>query len=186
MLATTQNPEPMAAIHRIEAAGYRLRLAGDALQVAPADRLTAEQRAFIASNKAALMAALAARSSTEREPLTAVEALAALYRAGFALSVKGDSLRVEPADQLTEAQRGFIGKLSWAMVQMLEFGTLENLVKLSVQADPVWVCCASCRHSLLAANTEPVYGWRSCGLDLPNGGGFGQALRHCEQWEAAP
>ncbi|NJM13207.1 MAG: hypothetical protein HC889_16255 [Synechococcaceae cyanobacterium SM1_2_3] len=49
-----------------------------------------------------------------------------------------------------------------------------------------YVCCASCRHSVLSANTEPVYGWRSCGLDLPHGGGFGQALRRCAEWEAAP
>ena len=171
------------AIQRIQAAGYRLRLAGDALQVSPADRLTDEQRAFIASHKAELIAALVARVTTEGEPVTAVEALAALRLAGFAVTVNRDTLIVEPADQLTEAQRGFIGKLNWAMVQLLSFGTLETLTKPNIQADPAYVCCASCRHSQLAANTEPRNGWRSCGLDLP--GGFGQALRRCEQWEAA-
>lgn len=176
----------MSALQRIQAAGYRLRLAGDALQVSPADRLTAEQRAFIASNKAALVAALSARVTTEREPLTAVEALDALHRDGFAVRVERESLIVEPADQLTEAQRGFIEKLNWAMVQLLSFGTLENLTKPTVSAAPEYVCCATCRHSVLARDTDPFYGWRSCGLDLPHGGGFGQALRRCEQWEVAP
>ena len=109
------------AIQRIEAAGYKLRLAGDAIQVSPADRLTAEQRAFIRANKAALVAALAARVSTEGE-LVAV---------------------------------------------------------------PDLVCCFDCRHSVLPPDTCPRNGWRRCGLDLPNGGGFSQALRRCEQWESA-
>lgn len=180
MLATAQNGDPL---HRIQAAGFTLALENGGLAIVPASKLTDEQRAFIASHKAELIAALVARVTTEGEPVTAVEALAALRLAGFAVSVKGDSLIVEPADQLTEAQRGFIGKLSWAMVQLLSFGTLETLTKPNIQADPAYVCCASCRHSQLAANTEPRYGWRSCGLDLP--GGFGQALRRCEQWEAA-
>ena len=97
------------AIHRIQAAGYRLRLVGDALQVSPADKLTTEQRTFIRDNKAALVAALSARASTHREPVTAVEAVEALRCAVFAVIVKGDSLIVEPADRLTEAQRGFMG-----------------------------------------------------------------------------
>lgn len=104
----------MTAIHKVEAAGFTLKLRDSRLVVSPADKLTTEQRAFIASHKAALVADLQAR-----EPVPA----------------------------------------------------------------PGYVCCASCCHSLLSANTEPVYGWRSCGLDLPHGGGFGQALRHCEQWE---
>ena len=120
-----------------------------------------------------------------RESRTAVEAVEALRLAGFAVTVKGDSLIVEPADELSEAQRGLIGKLSWAMVQLLSFGTLENLRKPTVSADPAYVCCASCRHSVLPPDTEPRYGWRSCGLDLPNGGGFAQQLRRCAEWEAA-
>jgi hypothetical protein len=109
----------MTALHRIEAAGFTLNLRESRLIVTPADRLTDAQRAFIASNKAELVVALAARVTTGGEATG-------------------------------------------------------------------YVCCASCRHSVLSPNTEPRYGWRSCALDLPNGGGFGQALRRCEQWEAAP
>lgn len=179
MLATAQNPEPMAALNRIQAAGFTLKLRNTRLVVSPADRLTADQRAFIASHKAALVEALSARATTEREPLTAVEAVDALQQAGFTVAVKRDTLIVEPADELSEAQRGLIGKLSWAMVQLLAVAREREPV-----AAPGYVCCATCPHSVLSANTEPRNGWRSCGLDLP--GGFGQALRHCEQWEAAP
>ena len=112
----------MTAIRKIEAAGFTLKLRDSRLVVSPADKLTAEQRAFIRANKSALMATLAARVSTEVKPVSA----------------------------------------------------------------PEYVSCASCRHSLLSANTEPVYGWRSCGLDLPDGGGFGQALRRCAEWEKQP
>lgn len=183
MLATALNGDPMDALHRIQAAGFTLKLRDTRLVVSPFSQLTDSQRAFIREHKAALIAALASRSSTDREPLTAVEAVDALRRAGFTVSRSGDTLIVEPDDLLSEAQRGFITRLGWAMVQLLEFGTLENLEKLSVQAEPDWVCCATCRHSLLSANTDPVYGWRSCGLDVPHGGGFGQALRRCEMWE---
>ena len=44
----------MRALNRMRTAGFSLRLAGDALQVSPADRLTEEQRRFIRANKPAL------------------------------------------------------------------------------------------------------------------------------------
>lgn len=181
-----QSCDPASAIQRMTGAGFTLRLVGDALQVSPADRLSDEQRDFIRDHKAALVAALAQPATPEQEPLTAVQALEALRQAGFTVTAKGDNLIIEPADQLTEMQRAFSGKLNWAMVQLLQFGTLANLKKPEIQTAPDRVCCAECRHSLLSPNTEPVYGWRSCGLDLPRGGGFGQALRRCEQWEVAP
>ena len=48
----------MRAMNRMRTAGFSLRLAGDALQVSPADRLTEEQRRFIRANKPALVALL--------------------------------------------------------------------------------------------------------------------------------
>lgn len=186
MLATAQNGDPMSALTRIQAAGFTLKLRDTRLVVSPFSQLTDEQRDFIASHKTALVAALSARVTTEREPLTAVEAVDALHRDGFAVRVERESLIVEPADQLTEAQRGFISRLGWAMVQLLSFGTLETLLKPTVSAAPEYVCCATCRHSVLSPHTEPVSGWRRCGLDLPHGGGFGQALRRCAEWEVAP
>jgi len=41
---------------------------------------------------------------------------------------------------------------------------------------PDWVSCASCRHSVLSPDTEPVHGWRLCGLDLPDGGAMIRTL----------
>lgn len=46
------------------------------------------------------------------------------------------------------------------------------------------VRCGECRHSILSPDTEPVYGWRCCGLSLEGGGGFARALRRCERWES--
>ena len=48
----------MRALNRMRTAGFSLRLAGDALQVSPADRLTEEQRRFIRAHKPALVALL--------------------------------------------------------------------------------------------------------------------------------
>ena len=48
----------MRALNRMRTAGFSLRLAGDALQVSPADRLTEEQRRFIRANKPAMVALL--------------------------------------------------------------------------------------------------------------------------------
>jgi hypothetical protein len=185
MRATAQDGDPL---HLMQADGFTLTLEDGGLALVPASKLTAEQRTFIASHKPALVAALTARATTtEREPLTAVEAVEALQQAGYAVSVKGDRLVVEPADRLTEAQRGTIERLGWAMVQLLSFGTLETSeLNNEVQADPAYVCCFDCRHSVLPANTEPRYGWRRCGLELPDGDGFGQVLRRCERWEKQP
>ena len=55
------NADPFAAmraLNRMRTAGFSLRLAGDALQVSPADRLTEEQRRFIRANKPAMVALL--------------------------------------------------------------------------------------------------------------------------------
>ena len=58
MLATAQNHDPRAAIQRMKAAGFTLKLRNDKLVVIPASQLSPEQRAFIRANKAALVAAL--------------------------------------------------------------------------------------------------------------------------------
>lgn len=48
----------MRALNRMRRAEFSLRLAGDSLQIAPIDRLTAEQRAYIRVHKPALVALL--------------------------------------------------------------------------------------------------------------------------------
>lgn len=48
----------MRALNRMRTAGFSLRLAGESLQIAPADRLTDAQRAFISAHKPALVALL--------------------------------------------------------------------------------------------------------------------------------
>ena len=68
----------------------------------------------------------------------------------------------------------------------------ENLLKPTIQAalsaitskvaKPEIVCCGDCAYSILPPDTDPVYGWRLCGLGLEGGGGFGRAVRRCEKW----
>ena len=48
----------MRALNRMRTAGFSLRLAGESLQIAPADRLSESQRAFIRAHKPALVALL--------------------------------------------------------------------------------------------------------------------------------
>ena len=58
---TEANADPFAAMramNRMRTAGFSLRLAGDALQVSPADRLSESQRAFIRAHKPAMVALL--------------------------------------------------------------------------------------------------------------------------------
>jgi hypothetical protein len=62
--------------------------------------------------------------------------------------------------------------------------TLEPALQTESAPTPTTVCCAACLHSVLGADTDPVYGWRLCGLHLERGGGFGQAQRPCKSWEA--
>ena len=96
---------------------------------------------------------------------------------GFTLNLRESRLIVTPADQLTDAQRAFIASNKAELVEALA-------ARVTTGGDAMgYVCCATCRHSVLSANTESVYGWRSCALDLPDGGGFGQALRRCAEWE---
>ncbi len=47
------------------------------------------------------------------------------------------------------------------------------------------VQCGTCHHSILPADTEPVYGWRLCKLNLEGGGGFAKAYRRCEALEVS-
>ena len=62
----------MPALARITEAGFNLRLDNERLVVTPADRLTADQRAFIKANKTVLIAELRAESANDAAPAPAV------------------------------------------------------------------------------------------------------------------
>ncbi len=174
------------AIRKIEAAGYRLRLAGDALQVSPADRLTADQRAFIRAHKADLVAALEQPAGAENLLKPTVQAAQ-----GHGIDAATDLEEwFEERAAILEYDAGF--SRDEAERRALTLMRAENLTKPNTQPPPVetaadskpeQVCCGDCAHSVLSPDTCPVYGWRLCGLGLEGGGGFGRAVRRCEAWE---
>ena len=162
------------AIAKMRAAGFALKTDGDGLQIAPSDRLTDAQRAYIRAHKVLLLAELRAELAPVDFDQDAFEERAAIleYDAGFSRD---------------EAER-----------RALTLMSAENLLKPTVQAPPVEsavapplpvakpeiVCCGDCAHSVLPPDTCPVYGWRLCGLSLEGGGGFGRTERRCQAWAA--
>ena len=136
-----------AALRKMESAGFELRRNGDRLEIAPADRLSPEQRAYLVAHKAELIAALELPANEQR--------IAALMALGW--NRANAEFLAHPVNPEPEPEP-------------------EQSAALA------WVTCASCVHSHVAPTTDPVYGWRRCGLELERGGGFGQALRRCESW----
>lgn len=115
-----------------------------------------------------------------------MNAVAKMRQAGFELAItKRGGLWVEPASRLTDEQRAYIRAHKVLLLAELR-AELAPVAKAPAAAPrPEIVCCADCAHSVLPPATEPVYGWRLCGLDIEGGGGFGRAVRRCEAWETA-
>ena len=111
-----------------------------------------------------------------------------LRRDGFSLTFTGDTLHVAPSSKLNLAQR-----------QALKAHKAQIITLLKIEARPVpqpapqiWsqlppapppVACGDCRHSAAIPQSDPVYGWRRCGIGVDGGGGFGRADRHCGRFE---
>jgi len=164
----------MLALARLRQAGFTVALDDNELWIKPISKLTPEQRAYIRAHKVLLLEEL--RAELEPPPVDfdrdAFEERAAIleYDAGFSRD---------------EAER-----------RALTLMSAENLLKPTVQAPPVEsavapplpvakpeiVCCGDCAYSILPPDTDPVYGWRLCGLGLEGGGGFGRAERRCQAW----
>lgn len=115
--------------------------------------------------------------------------LARLRQAGFVPGISATGgLLIEPASRLTPEQRTFIRAHKVLLLEELR-AELAAPEPPPVEAEPLpvakpeQVCCADCAHSVLPADTDPVYGWRLCGLAIDGSGGFGRADRRCEKWE---
>ena len=111
-----------------------------------------------------------------------------LRRDGFSLTFTGDTLHVAPSSKLNLAQR-----------QALKAHKAQIITLLKIEARPVpqpapqiWsqlppapppVACGDCRHSAAIPQSDPVYGWRRCGIGVDGGGGFARADRQCGRFE---
>ena len=113
--------------------------------------------------------------------------LASLRQAGFVPGISATGgLLIEPASRLTPEQRTFIRAHKAALIAALAAESPALVAKpdpLPVAPRPDKVCCADCAHSVLPPDTDPVYGWRLCGLAIDGGGGFGRVDRCCGKWE---
>ncbi len=180
------------AIAKMRAAGFALKTDGDALQIAPSDRLTDEQRAYIRAHKVLLLAELRAELAPVAESFPIAPVIPVMPVVAV---VDFDQDAFEERAAILEYDAGF--SRDEAERRALALMSAENLLKPTVQAPPVEsavapplpvakpeiVCCGDCAHSVLSPDTCPVYGWRLCGLDIEGGGGFGRAVRRCDAWE---
>ena len=111
-----------------------------------------------------------------------MQALERLRKAGFVPGISPTGgLLIEPASRLTAAQRAYIRAHKVLLVEALRAEQAAP-EPLPVEAGPP--CCGDCAHSVLPPDTDPVYGWRLCGLSLEGGGGFGRTERRCQAWAA--
>ena len=157
----------MNAVAKMRQAGFLPALSpAGGLLIEPASKLTPEQRAYIRAHKVLLLEEL--RAETTPPPPVELDQEALEERAAI--------MEFEAGFSRDEAERRALALMSAPPV---DSAIAPPVAKAEI------VCCADCAHSVLPPATEPVYGWRLCGLDIEGGGGFGRAVRRCEAWETA-
>ena len=162
----------MQALARLRKAGFAPGIsATGGLLIASASPLTDAQRTYIRAHKVLLLEEL----RDEMAPVAPAPPLSVEFDQD-AFEERAAILEFEAGFSRDEAERRARAMQAPAPVE-------AEPVAPSPIARPEIVCCGDCAHSILPEDTEPVYGWRLCGLALEGGGGFGRADRWCEQWE---
>ena len=140
-----------------------------------------------ATEKPALPADSAAqRAAAETEAWRLIQQL---RRAGFTLSFTGDTLHVAPSTKLDLAQRAALKAAKPQILDLLRGEARPAPAPISMHWQqlppaPAPVACGDCAHSRTPATTDPVYGWKTCGLGIEGGGGFARQDRQCAGFEA--
>ncbi len=112
----------------------------------------------------------------------------ALRRAGFTLMFTGETLHVAPSSQLDDQQRTAIRAAKAQIIHLLKIEAapppqpITPITWQQLPPAPPPVACGDCRHSAAIPDSDPVYGWRTCGLQL--GGGLARQDRRCDGFEA--
>ena len=111
-----------------------------------------------------------------------------LRREGFTLSFTGETLHVAPSSKLDLAQRQALKAHKAQIITLLRIEARPAIPPAPItwskpQPLPPPVACGDCRHSSTAPQSDPVFGWRRCGLGIDGGGGFGRADRQCARFE---
>ena len=112
-----------------------------------------------------------------------MSALVKIRLAGFEVALDGDVLKIRPFSGLSEEQRSFLKEHKDDVLKELR-QEQEPKAKAILPIAGGVVCCGDCRHSRQIPDSDAVYGWRSCGLGVADGGGFARADRRCSQFEA--
>jgi hypothetical protein len=120
--------------------------------------------------------------------LAAYRLLNRTRRAGFTFQLgDNDDLLIAPPGQLDDIQRQALKAAKPQIIHLLRIEArpaprpaTQTWSQLPPAPPPI--CCADCRHSSTAPQTDPVYGWRRCAIGL--GGGLARQDRHCEGFEA--
>ena len=111
-----------------------------------------------------------------------MSALIKIRLAGFEVALDGDVLKIRPFSGLSEEQRSFLKEHKDDVLNELR-QEQEPKPKAILPIAGGVVCCGDCRHSRQIPDSDAVYGWRSCGLGVADGGGFARADRRCSQFE---
>jgi len=120
--------------------------------------------------------------------IAAYRLLNQLRRAGFTFKVEGGDLHVAPPGQLDLLQRQALKTHKAQIIHLLKIEARPA----PIQAAQTWtqlppapppICCGDCRHSATPPTTDPVYGWKTCGLGIDGGGGLGRQDRQCGRFE---
>ena len=156
----------MQALDRLRQAGFMPGIsATGGLLISSPSPLSDAQRAYIRAHKVLLWEELRA----ELAPIApAVDPDAFEERAAI--------LEYEAGFSRDEAERRALALLAAPPVP-------AEPVAPGLATRPEIVRCGDCAHSVLPPDTCTVYGWRLCGLNLEDGGGFGRAERRCKAWQ---
>ena len=149
------------ALQRMVAAGFSVQVVAGRLRVSPADRLTPVQRQWIAANKTALVAALAADSGHVAEIVNAFDATV---------------MRVTPDPDPTAHPPVSVG-LPESTDTVLCYPVWEAPVMVGM------VRCLDCQHGSRALPGDELAAWRLC--EAGQGGHFALARHRCETFTAA-
>ena len=149
------------ALQKMRGAGFSVQVVGGRLRVAPADRLSATQRQWIAANRTALLLELAA----------ADPAIAELVEAFGAVVV-----RVTPDPNPTAQQPVSVG-LPESTDTVLCYPVWEAPVMVGM------VRCLDCGHGRRALPGDELAAWRHC--EAGQGGHFALARHRCTMFKAA-
>ena len=101
--------------------------------------------------------------------IAAYSLLNQLRRAGLTFKPDGNDLLIAPPGQLDLAQRQALKAHKTAIIHLLKIEARPAIPPAPITWSrlppaPPPVCCGDCRHSAAIPNSDPVYGWKRCGL----------------------